>query len=376
MLTLKTKHYFNFFLIVLSLWGCSRLIVKEPTHSPIWPQLGGNPARTNFTTQKLQLPLQLLWDRRASTTIGPTLVVADGVVFYGTLDGRIEAVEITTGKSVGKIKTRRDDESTCAYWQNSLFVVYRMGRHTLSLFDLSYGKTVWQQKIGNVLTEPLVTDNAVYLALLEGTIIKLETLTGKKKWSVNIESQVHSTPAYANGSIVFGNDAGEVTAVSAEDGTRKWQFSTESAVVAPPMLSSGTVYIGSTNNRFYALRLSDGQELWHFKAGGKLYNGAAAVDSLVLFGSTDHYLYCLNTGTGKLVWKFEAGSVVGTNPVIANDVVFFGSLAHVLYALDIHTGQELWSFELDGRIRTSPVVVDGRLLVASEYDLIYCFGNK
>ena len=378
-MTIKTVHSFLIIsLLTLLFFGCSRLVVLEQhiSNIPNWPQLGGSPARTNFSAQKLQLPIELLWDRRASSTIGPTLVAANGVVFYGTLDGRIEAVEIKTGKSRGKIKTRRDTESTCAYWRSALLVVRRIGQYSLSVVDLSNGNTVWQEKVGIILTEPLVTEDAVYVASLNGTLSKLDALTGTKRWSFDVESQIHSSPAYADGLVVFGNDAGEICAISADDGTEKWRFSTGSAVVAAAMISSGTVFFGSTDKRFYALRLSDGQEIWHFDAGGKFYNGAAAVDSLILFGSTDHFLYCVNAKSGKLLWKFEAASVIGTNPVVAKDVVFFGSLDHVLHAVNVQNGEELWSFELDGRIRTSPIIANGCLLAASEDDFLYCFGLK
>jgi outer membrane protein assembly factor BamB len=363
-------------LFLLLIFGCSRFVViKEYTpNSYNWPQYGRNPARTHYSPHNLQLPMQLLWDRRASSTIGPTIVAANGNVLYGTFDGRIEAIDIKTGKRVGKIKTQRDTESTCALWRNALIVIKRIGPYSLSLVDLSSGKTVWRENIGTILTEPLITDDAVYVATLSGILYKFDALNGAKEWSFESGAQIHSSPAFAEGTIVFGNDSGEIYAINAIDGTKEWEYSTGSAVIATAMISSNTVFIGSTNNRFYALRLLDGKELWHFETGGKLYNGAAAVDSLLLFGSTDHFLYCVEAGSGQLIWKFDAASVIGTSPVVANDVVFFGSLDHILYAVNILTGKELWSFELEGRIRTTPVVVDGFLLAASENDFFYCFG--
>jgi len=370
------KSFLLISLFSLLLAGCGELVVLQQhlANNPSWPQLGNNPARTNCSSHTLQLPLELLWYRRASTTIAPTPIIANGVVFYGTLDGRIETANIRTGKSEGKIKTRRDTEATCAYWNNALVVIRRMARYPLSVVDLSNGKTVWQKNVGTVLTEPLIAEDAIYVATLAGKVFKYDALTGTKKWSFNAGEQLHSSPAYRDGLVVFGNDAGEICAISAESATEKWRFSTGSAVIAPVMISSGKVFIGSTDGRFYALRLSDGNELWRYDVGGKLYNGAAAVDSLVLFGSTDHFMYCLEADSGKLVWKFEAGSVIGTSPVVANDIVFFGTLDHILYALDVHTGKELWSFELDGRIRTSPVIANGYLIAASEDDFVYCFG--
>ena len=369
---------FSLILLTLLVYGCSRLVFSDRTFTgkQTWPQLGGSSSRTNFSPKLLQLPLKLLWDRRASSTIGPTLVIADGLIFYGTLDGRIEAVEIETGKGAGRIKTKRDTESTCAYWRNSLVVIRRLGSSSLSLINLSTGSTAWQEKAGIILTEPLIVDDDIYVATLAGDLIKYEALRGTKKWTFKGRSQLHSSPSYGEGLIVFGNDAGEILALTAKDGVEKWRFPTRGVVMAPAMINLGRVYIGSTDNRFYALHSINGEKLWHFDTQGKIYNGAAAVDSLVIFGSTDHYIYCVHAVTGKLVWKFKAGSVVGTSPVIAGNVVFFGSLDHVLYALDVQSGKELWSFELEGRIRTTPVIANGHLIAASEDDFLYCFGPE
>ena len=357
------------------LLNCSRIVItgKSENIYSSWPQYGGNPSHTNYTSQKLSLPLELIWDKGASTEIGPTLITLSDRIIYGTLDGRIEVRDVMTGKNAGKIKTKKDSEATCAYSQDMLVVVRRLGQSTISVIRLDNGKTIWHADAGVILSEPLINANNVYVTTLAGKLLKYDLSSGAKYWEFEADAQLHSSPAFAKDLIIFGSDNGYIYAINDADGTLKWKVSVESAVMASPMISSGIVYIGSTDSKFYALQLSDGQELWHFQTDGKLYNCASMVNGHVLFGSTDHILYCVEAESGNLVWKFDAAGVIGTDPVIANDVVFFGTLEKVLFAVDVTSGKEVWSFELEGRIRTSPCIAKDLLFIASEDDLLYCF---
>ena len=62
--------------------------------------------------------------------------------------------------------------------------------------------------------------------------------------------------------------------------------------------------------------------------------------------------------------------------MIVGERVFFGSGDGVLYALAVTDGKELWKYEAGGGFIGSPAVADGKLFIANEDGVLYCFGAK
>ena len=373
----RPLQFFALALLVFLASGCGKLVLRnvEPSPRLDWPQLGGNPQHTSYVATKLLPPLQRHWRHRASSAIGPSLVATQGLVVFGTLDGKIEGVDILKGKKVGRIKIRGNVAGTVAAYKNFLLVARRITQPTLELYDLFRGKSIWKWKGSGIFAEPLIVNDHAYFVDLSGHLIAVSLTEGIKSWSFELEAQSHTTPAYSDGLFVVGDDIGNIYAIDGS-GHVVWKFVTGAAVRAAASVAGATVFIGSTDSTFYAIQLADGKLKWSFGVDGKIYRHAAITPRFVLFGATDHKIYCLKRETGDFVWAFEAKSVMGTAPLVVGDVVYIGSLDNKMYALDLTSGEKLWAYKAKGRIRTNPIVVRKRLLFASEDDRLYCFGEE
>ena len=53
-----------------------------------------------------------------------------------------------------------------------------------------------------------------------------------------------------------------------------------------------------------------------------------------------------------------------------------GSADGRVYGLNIETGKEVWQYEAGGGFTGSPAVAQGRLIIASDDGVVYCFGEK
>jgi len=357
--------------------SCNKLVIRSTAmlENAVWPQDGKNPQRTRYTSEQLSLPLDLQWSYSASSAVGPSLIVVRDFVLLGTLDGRIEGVKLESGEKLGHIKVRGNTESTCASAGNSIIVARRLGKESLERFDLSSGRSIWKTKASNIFSEPLIIEDRVVVASIEGDLACYSVADGIEKWRISLGAQTHATPAFADDQIIIGDDEGILHCVDIF-GKDIWKFKTEKAVAASAAISDGAVYVGSTDGAFYAVSLEDGKERWRFQTDGKIYNGAAVDQEHVVFGSTDHQIYCLEKNSGAKVWSFAAASVVSTAPVISGSAVYVGALDKNLYALSLTNGEKLWSYEAKGRIRTAPIIAQKRLLFASEDNKLYCFGMK
>ena len=367
-------------LIISSQMNCSKIVVRDDIDStddvPGWEMNGSNAQRTNSYQWKLYLPLQLAWDYTAASAVEKTIIAADSVIFFGTKDGRIEAVNIGTGERVGEKKMTH--ASTCALAGKNLIIARRFGDETLYHYDIRSNDFLWKVEAGDISTEPLVLEDAVVVSSLYNHVDLYELETGTRIWTFETDDQIRSSPAYAHNMVVFGCDDHHLYAVDKANGRLKWKYKTGAPVQSIPGINSKekVVYIGSLDNHFYALKLETGEKLWDFSAGGKIFNGIAIDDGKVIFGSTDRHLYCLDEQNGDLLWKFSAGSVISTNPVIARDVVIFGSLDGHIYIVSLDSGELLWEYRTKGRIRTCPIVWGELLVCASEDNMVYVFEFK
>jgi eukaryotic-like serine/threonine-protein kinase len=355
---------------------CSRIVLRDIDYdNQSWPVYGLNAAHTNFTMQNLTPPLKQAWRHRASSAIGNSIVSIDNSVVYGTKDGKIESININSGKKNGRIKIKGNIPSTVVIYNSNLLIVQNIGQPTFHLYDVKTGKTIWKKKSKGLFAEPIIVKENAIMVDLTGSLISISLVDGSENWRLKLETQSHTTPAYSNGKIIVADDNGIIYAVD-ESGEIIWDLATSGSFQAHATISDNLVYIGSTDGNLYVVNLNSGNLEWTFDSGAKIYYGAAITKTKVVFGTTGHKVFCLNKKTGKEFWFFEAGSVIGTNPVIAGQVVYFGSLDKNMYAIDLNSGEKIWNFEARGRIISNPIVVQNRLLFASQNDRLYCFEKE
>ncbi|MFQ6115739.1 MAG: PQQ-binding-like beta-propeller repeat protein [bacterium] len=338
-----------------------------------WYLFGGDVQRINYRENTLSPPLKLHWEFKASSAISPTLVAVNGILYFTTLDGRIYALDIQTGERIGKTKSEGGYEATCAYYQGNLIIASRYGELTLANYDLENGKYLWKIDAGDIASEPLVAEGAVFASALYSHIDKYDFGSGEKLWTFETDDQHRSSPALSKNVLVVGCDNGLIYALNANSGKLKWKYETGAGVFATPIIWDDTVFVGSLDSTFYALSLLDGSVVWTSVVKDAIVQSAATNGEKVVFGSSDGRVYCLDAKTGHELWSFQANSVVSTAPLISGTVVYFGSLDSRYYGLSLDTGKELWNFETKGRIRTAPIVCGDYLLGASEDRYIYAF---
>ena len=365
-------------LFILIFSGCSKIkIVHFKTEPPLiknWELYGGNPARTNFHPEDISLPLKLKWRYDATSAIGKTILAVDGILYFTTLDGRLYAVDIESGKKIGQKKI--NVAATPAYQDKNLILGFRYGDDTLFKYNLKTGKYDWKIDAGDIASEPLVLDEKIIVTALYNHIDLYDSKNGMRIWQTKTPDQIRSSPASKNNRIVFGCDGGFVYAVENLTGAIIWKFKTGAAVQATPVIDDTIVYVGSRDKKFYAISLNSGKLLWNFEAGGQLLEAAALNEQFVIFGSTDSKIYCLDRFSGKEIWTFEAKSAISTSPLICRDKVFFGSLDNFYYALALKNGAELWKYQTKGRVKTNPVIWGNYLIGASENNHVYLFSPE
>ena len=303
--------------------------------------------------------------------VSPT--VADGVVYAGSYDNQVYALDSGTGELLWSFKTPNDLSPPPLVAGR---VVYVEGLDGFYALNASTGELLLGEE--NVA---LVTDRTVYKTSLTRaenfSVSAVDTASGNQLWTTVIPRSGFPLlfPLTAAGSNVYVSDDHRVHALDSTTGKLVWSFDAGDVVQVPPTASNGVVFIRSYAVA-YALDESTGEKLWSYEVdSAETKSPPVAVDGVWYLN--DWSLHALDADTGQLLWSFavdkekadlmEAATrplAVAEGMVFVNTVFTYEPSRNAFHALDAATGAEAWSLGADWDL-TSIMVVDGVLYAHS-----------
>ncbi len=242
-------------------------------------------------------------------------VVHDGLVYVGSLNGELFAVDIATGQRKWGFGTSEAIRATPVIDGDTLYVA-SWDDH-LYAFDLKTHHLLWRADTnGIVQSTPSIGAGRVVVGSRSAKLFAFDASDGAQAWHhvYGDGSWVESSARYADGLFFVGSsDSLKVSAFSAKDGTEVWQKPLGGWVWARPALANGTLYIGAISAfphyaegvtlkpGFFALDMRTGQERWRFAPGavdggfitGGVIAEPAIVDGAVYVAALDGSLYAL-----------------------------------------------------------------------------------
>ncbi len=191
-----------------------------------------------------------------------------------------------------------------------------------------------------------------------------------KKWGVETNGAVVSSPAVKEGVVVFGTrnpKHGKIKAVSSRDGKTIWEHDTGDEVWASPAIAGDSVYIGGTNGWFYCFDLHTGQVLWKKKL--KSMFGSPVVRENKVIACAGSSIYALDRNDGKIIWEFDFPGKTNSTPAVwAGKVYFGGGFDYpVIFALNLATGEEIWHRRVKDSV-DAPITVTHNTVLFGDWD--------
>jgi outer membrane protein assembly factor BamB len=350
----------------------------------------GNNARTGvFDSAGPKVLNGVQWSFKTGGPIVSSPAVVNGVVFIGSSDGTLYAIDQNTGGEKWKV-TFTDPISSSPAVANGLvyFLTYDGAFYALAAdtggikwrfatggerrFEAKgiHGLTPSYQNIADpmdlFLSSPAVVNHRVYFGSSDGHIYALDAETGVLVWSFETGDVVHASPAVVNGTVYIGSWDSYLYALDAETGREKWRFkSGEDPVIhnqvgfqSSAAVFDGTVYVGCRDGHVYAIDANSGKKKWDYSTSQSWVNGTPAVrDGIVYMGTSDTRRFqALEAKTGRLLFVVDAHALVFGSAAIAGDLAYFGAFNGKLYALDAKSGKLAWQFETDGS-KSNPLKV-------------------
>jgi eukaryotic-like serine/threonine-protein kinase len=237
-------------------------------------------------------------------------VVADGVLFIGTANNKLLAL----------------DEKTA--------------------------KTIWEyQANGLIRSTPAVAEGLVFFGSWDHFVYAIDQKTGTLKWKYDTGAEVTSSLVYADGTVFIGSRSADVFAFDAATGNVNWKyFYWFSWVESTGTVRDGVLYVGSSDYQLmFALDTKTGKPVWSFDTDGSAWSSPAVTEDTVYIGTAgtvgymaDHHgaFFAVDRKDGKEKWRMTWDPIpsefvygVVSSPVVADGLVFFGGVDGKFYAV-------------------------------------------
>lgn len=271
-------------------------------------------------------------------------LVANGLVYFGSGDGNVYALDATSGTLKWTFPTGNVVHASPALADGTLFI----GSWDTNLYaiDAASGKEKWRFKTGDdhdmhnqegFQASPMVHDGVVYVGCRDSNFYAIDAKTGQKKWVFNNKgSWVVGSAAALGGKVYAGtSDSGRVYAFDAQSGTSVELMSSKTwPMFSSPAIAGRTLYIGSNEGKLFAIDLKTQELAWTFATEGSQKNGAAYTKA---DGTPNYEAAFPGDFYDDMVSGVQTLMSVGailSSPVIVDDVVYFGSTDGNVYALN------------------------------------------
>jgi len=199
----------------------------------------------------------LKWTYPTGSYVATAPAIANWVVYVGSFDGNVYALNATTGVKL---------------W---IF-------HTGGVADMD---------------SPAVINGVVYVGGSNGKVYAIDASNGAEIWHFTADNPVQSSPAVVDGVVYIGSRLSEY-ALDAKTGVQLWKAPISPTAYSSPAVADGIVYVGSEDNNLYALRASDGTTLWKVPAG-LFESSPAVVNGVVYIGSDNKNVYAFDASSGN-----------------------------------------------------------------------------
>jgi outer membrane protein assembly factor BamB len=196
---------------------------------------------------------RVAWKREMGGPVRSSVAFGEDILYVGCEDGSVLAYDIR-GEPKWRARARRSVTSTPHLDLNDgILFVGSMDWNVYAL-DSRSGWVVWRTRTnGPVISSPTMANGAVFIGSADRNMYALDARNGRLVWKYETEGQVTSSPAYANGAIYFGSIDHYLYSLDAETGELRWRYKTGGPIPSSPYVTGDIVYVGSTDRYVYAI---------------------------------------------------------------------------------------------------------------------------
>lgn len=350
------------------------LALGGPAHAD-WTQFRGDASLTGVAGAAPATPLEPRWRFEAGDAIESTAAISDGTVFVGSLDGKLYALDLASGRLRWTYETEAEIKSSPSVRGGVVYFGDESG--IFHALDAETGKARWTfETDGGIISSANFSGDLVLFGSYDNHLYALDRETGSARWKVETDGYIHASPAIAGDYTLVSGCDGFFRKIALADGSESGKLQLGSYVASSMAVRGNVAYTGTFDNEVLAVDWKNEELLWRYSHPEKdfpFYSSAAVTDDVVVIGGRDKLLHALDPATGESRWTFPTRSRVDPSPVIAGDRVFALSGNGDLHVLELGSGKELWRYEIAAPVVASPAVGADYLVVSTDDGEVLAF---
>ncbi len=334
-----------------------------------WPQMGRTPSFRSCNNVSIPSePPHPEWTfKNATSRLVSSPAVWHGVVYIGSDDGHLYALEQATGKLKWKFAQSCMPADSIRCGENGIRSSPAVDTTDGSIAFGSYdghaykvspeGKLLWSYKTGGKIYSPATIgpDSTVFLGTMrpDNCVYALSgQTTARLQWKACGEQgiragEMNSGPAIGDpggplaDAVVMNNFDKHIRAFNRSSGALLWSHEVQGPSGGSATIVDSTVYVGSWDRNYYALDgANGGSELWAYASGGEIESHGAYAEGVVYITAEEsHSLVALDSKTGKQLWKYDGPSQeMNGSPSVSQDLIYAGANDGAMHVVHRKTG--------------------------------------
>ncbi|MEP6844508.1 MAG: PQQ-binding-like beta-propeller repeat protein [Panacibacter sp.] len=361
----------------------------------------GNPAHNkNYSGADDKLFNKVSWTFKTGGAIRSTAITVNDIVYFGSSDRYLYALNKTTGKLQWKLNCGSSLTSSPAYSKGLIYILSEQQK--LFAIQANNGKIVWEKSIGEdkpydwgfdyYFPSPVINNDTLLIASADGKVLALNKESGKSFWEFKARHFIRATPALLKGWIYVGDTDGDMYALDSKTGQLKWVYHTygsslindsigfdRKAILSSAVVEDDAVVFGGRDGFLYCLNRFDGTLRWKFdNKVSWVVSSPSIVKGQIITGTSDgHFVQSVNIKSGEEKWRVYSAAPLWSSPLVVGNYIYIGGNEGVLHCIDIYTGEKLpHPFCINAKIFSSPVVSSEKMYLGADDGIFYCLENS
>jgi outer membrane protein assembly factor BamB len=386
------------FMLPLSIIMCTpTVLASTDTSNGNWSMWRGDAAHSSNAVSGPST-LAVAWNYTTAGAVISSPSIVDGVVYVGSQDTYLYALNADSGSLVWKFKTNDYIVSSPAVADGKVYTGGDDGY--VYCLDAQTGEMKWKTFVNGDLeytygslvlkSSPAVVGSVVYVGSLDGYLYALDTVNGSIVWRYNTAGYILSSPAVDGGAVYFTSEkptTGVLYKLDAASGALIWslpipfehQFTGGTEMMGSPSVAAGMVFVPADLRNYYGVDAQTGKVVWTFNEP----DAAEFIVSCPLYVNGDLYIINkysitnLDAATGHTNWDFFTGDELYTSLSYAAGKIYLMTSQRHMFILDAaNKGTKLYNYTLPSGSWSSPSLYDGKIYIGNHDWNVYCFADQ
>ncbi len=327
-----------------------------------WPAYLGGPARASSDPESIAADPQPIWHASVGRGITGGPALSEAVLAVAAVDRRVVLLDRATGAQIWDHRVSLAIGAGPLIRDDRLFVAEQVDGGSVYALRLSNGHELWRMDAGAVVAPMALEGDALYVATLNGTVLRLAAGRGTVAWRVKLSGGVRAAPLPTPFGLVVATASDSLFLLDAATGRVRARVATRGTVLAAPALADSLVVIGTAAGRITGLDAATLATRWSQAATDPIVGSVAIADGRVWALTGRGVLISVRLAEPRTMQSVPLGLVVRAGPSPVPGGVLVSGVNGELILVD-SLGTRRWTARLEPPL-VEPALADAHTIIA------------